>query len=649
MPKLPFDLYSSLNQKILDALIAGVSFWAAYQIRFEGHLPISASAQMWTLLPAVMASQVLANMALRTYCMIWRYVSLHDAMTLARNYTLLPAIMAVLRYGSPSFWPLAKIPLSIIAMEYLLSLIAALCARATRRILYDGITARALKGQYATPVLLVGAGRTGARAANEIRSQMDLYPVAFLDDDPHKTGSVISGLRVLGPTSMLDHVIQQRAVRQVIVCIGKPPRQMLRRIWATCELLGLPVKIVPSLQTILHGQVNVASLRDVEMRDLLGRSPIEGSLAGEDLRAIYGSRRILVTGAGGSIGSELALQLSKLGPAHLILLDKDENGLNDAYVNLGNQIRATPVVADLRFPDRLHNVFETFNPEIVFHAAAHKHVHLMEINPCEAIANNVTGTRNLVEQSVAMGVVRFVQISTDKAVNPTSIMGASKRVCEMIVQSHGFAEGTQFCCVRFGNVLGSRGSVVPIFKQQILRGGPVTLTHPDAQRFLMTIPEAVCLLVQAGTLAHTHEIFVLDMGEPVLIRTLAQDLIELSGLSPTRDMRIEITGMKSGEKLSEVLVDDSRETIQPTRLHKIHSITAPMFDTGQFVQRLRELEYAAWNGDADAVRQNLTGLGIGFRQGVPKPLGPQELSIPLAPQSEVSIPVRFRTGARASG
>jgi FlaA1/EpsC-like NDP-sugar epimerase len=275
----------------------------------------------------------------------------------------------------------------------------------------------------------------------------------------------------------------------------------------------------------------------------------------------------------------------------------------------------------------------------VFHAAAHKHVHLMEINPCEAIANNVTGTRNLVDQSVVSGVERFVQVSTDKAVNPTSIMGASKRVCEMIVQARGDGQQTIFCCVRFGNVLGSRGSVVPIFQQQILRGGPVTVTHPEARRFLMTISEAVCLLIQAGTLARARDIFVLDMGEPVLIKKLAEDLIELSGLSPHRDVRIEITEMKPGEKLSEVLVDDSRETLQPTRLQKIQAICTESFDATEFARRLRALEKWAWEGDVEEVYRALAGLNIGFvYEGLPKPW-PGSLRRPLPADAPASMGV----------
>jgi len=621
MRKNPFDPYSALNQQIIDALIAGLSFWVAYRALFEGQVPAAADFQMWLLLPVVMVCHVLVNAILGTYRLLWRYVSLGDAIVLARNYALVTALMLGLHYGSPQSLIVIRVPIGIIVVEYLLSLVGGLAARACRRLLYEGITARALNGRKATPVLLVGAGRAGVKTANEVRAQIDLRPLGFLDDDPNKAGSVIGGLRVMGQLSSLGRVIQEDDVRQVILCVAKPPREMLRRVWATCELLGVPVKMIPSLEEILHGKTNIANFRDIEMKDLLGRNPVEGSNGKAEAAASYAGKRILVTGAGGSIGSELAVQLSKLCPSNLILLDKDENGLNDAYVHLQNcgGVKATPVIADLRFSERLQSVFERFRPEIVFHAAAHKHVHLMEINPCEAVANNVTGTRNLVEQSVTSGVERFVHISTDKAVHPTSIMGASKRVCEMIVQSQGDRQRTLFCCVRFGNVLGSRGSVVPIFQQQILRGGPVTVTHPEAQRFLMTISEAVCLLIQAGTLAHARDIFVLDMGEPVLIKKLAEDLIELSGLSPSRDVRIEITGMKSGEKLSEVLVDDTRERLRPTCLHKIQTITAQPFDVDEFGHRLRALERSAWQGDEEEVYRNLTGLDMGFiHEGTPR-------------------------------
>lgn len=643
MTKLQFDPYSALNQKIIDGLIAGIAFYLAYQTRFEMHVPESAASQMWLLLPAVMLGQVLGNVVFGTYRMIWRYVSLQDAIALARNAALFPCGLLLLRYiTSPSF-ALVQVPLGVITVMYLVSLVGALAARVLRRVLYEGMTARMLNGREAVPILFIGAGRGGAMTAKEIRARIDLRPVAFLDDDPRKADRVICGLRVIGPLSLLSTVISLYRVQQVIICIARPSRQTLRRIWATCEPLGVSVKTVPALNEILDGKVSIANFRSVEMDDLLGRTPIEASAAGADLSATYAGRRILVTGAGGSIGSELALQLLRLKPRQLLILDKDENGLNDTYRQLQScgGVQVTPLVADIRFPDRLRSIFETFHPEVVFHAAAHKHVHLMQINPCEAITNNVAGTRQLVEQSVASGVARFIQVSTDKAVSPTCIMGASKRVCEMIVQSQRDHRYTHFCSVRFGNVLGSRGSVVPIFQQQILRGGPVTVTHPEAQRFLMTISEAVCLLIQAGTLAHTREIFVLDMGKPVLIKQLAEDLIELSGLSPNKDVRIEITQMKPGEKLTEVLVD-ATETLQPTCLQKIRTISTQPFDTVEFAHRLRTLEKAAWQSSPEDVYTILASLNIGF------PHSATDQPWPGTSQHAVSSPVLTRQPAEIS-
>ncbi len=420
--------------------------------------------------------------------------------------------------------------------------------------------------------------------------------------------------------------------------IASPPRETLRRFWALSELLGITVKTVPTLAEILERKIKVVNLRNVEMNDLLGREPIEQPADDPEVNAAYSGRRILITGAGGSIGSELALQLSKANPRALLLVDKDENGLNDTYSRLenGTRAQASAVVADLRFAERLRGVMNTFRPEVVFHAAAHKHVHLMETNPCEAITNNVTGTRNLVEQSLALGVSRFVQVSTDKAVNPTSVMGASKRVCEMIVQAHSSRQKALFCCVRFGNVLGSRGSVVPIFQEQILRGGPVTVTHPEAQRFLMTIPEAVSLLIQAGALANNRDIFVLDMGAPVMIHKLAKDLIELSGLSPNHDIRIEITGLKQGEKLSEVLIEASSE-LHPTHVEKIKAISTRAFDVVAFGNHVRALERSAWEGHSEEVYLELAKLNIGYASQIPTRPRPFSTRIVAAPEVSGSL------------
>jgi FlaA1/EpsC-like NDP-sugar epimerase len=613
MHKFSVDFYSAGSQKMIDAVIAAGSFYLAYQVRFEGNVPAASASQMWLLLPLVTIFQVGACALLGTYRMTWKYIGLGDAIRLAGNVLCCPALLLLMHYATIFSVIFFRVPMGVILMAYFFSLAGTLSARILRRLQYEASAAGAVNKKTASPVLLIGAGRAGVRAANEIRAQAGLRPVAFLDDDPKKSGAVIAGLRVMGPLTSLAAAIEQHAARQVIVCIAPPPREMLRRIWATCEILDIPVKLVPTLEQILEGKAT--SYRGLDMNDLLGRRPMDFSAAASSLAPAYGGKRILITGAGGSIGSELALQLAKVNPDQLLLLDKDENGLHNTYLHVQGT-KAIPLIADIRFPERLRTIFAAHRPEVVFHAAAHKHVHLMEANPCEAITNNVTGTRNLVEQALAFKVARFIQVSTDKAVKPSSVMGASKRVCELIVQSQG-ESGTRFCCVRFGNVLGSHGSVVPIFQEQIRRGGPVTLTHPDAQRFLMTIPEAVCLLLQAGTLADQQEIFVLDMGEPVLIQKLARDVIELSGLSPNRDVKIEVTGLKRGEKISEVLLDVSDESLQPTRLPKIQTITARPLDTTAFISQLHALERAAWQNDAQEVYCRLADLKIGYIYDTP--------------------------------
>jgi len=624
MRNSPYDPYSALNQKLIDALVSGVSFYLAYQLRFDWHVPPASDYQMWVLLLPVMLGRGLVNALLRTYRMVWRYIDLSDAIALTRNFAVCSAILLAIRYGAQRSLEIAQLPLSVVALEGLLSLVGSLSARAARRLIYEGPT----NGTNGTPALLVGAGNAGVMVAKELKSCNNVHAIGFLDDDPKKSNTVICGLRVLGPLKALSPIIQQHGAQQVIVCLQRPPREVLRRIWAVCEHLGVRVRIVPTLETILQAKTNIAAFRDVEMKDLLGRQLIQLSVEDTRVTDTYLNKSILVTGAGGSIGSELAYQLARLRPKQLILLDKDENGLHDTYLRLkkdGNGL-APPVVADLRFEQRIKSVFSTFHPDIIFHAAAHKHVHLMEINPCEAIANNVVGTRHLVEQAVAHGVSRFIQVSTDKAVNPTSIMGASKRLCEMIVQSRQYQSRTLFCCVRFGNVLGSRGSVVPIFREQILRGGPVTVTHPRAERFLMTIPEAVCLLIQAGTLANGGNIFVLDMGEPVVIEHLARSLIEQSGLRPGKDIPIEITELQPGEKLTEVLVDDTTETWCPTQFSKIGMIQSEPFDIEDFNQKLAELEWASSLDSAEGVYELLRDLNIGFRSQT----GGSRLAEPLA-------------------
>ena len=610
-----FDPYSPVYQRVIDGVIAVLAFWLAYQAFFSGAVPPLPGVQLWELLFLIAAGRVAVNQLVGCYRTVWRYFGLRDVIVLSCSCVVFSVVLFLARFMIAT--PLLKIPACILLLELLLSSSGATAARAARRLLYERSVVRQGNLNGHDRVLLIGAGRAGVSVANQLHASGSLRPVGFLDDDPKKIGLFVAGLKVHGAVSMLDIIARRHRAQQVIVCMAAPPRDMLRRIWATCDLLGVAVRILPPIEEVLNTkQNNIVNVKNIDMNDLLGRQPFDHDSVNTDVLAAYRSKRILITGAGGSIGSELAFQLSKLAPAGLQLLDKDENGLNDTLSRLVNTSNASAVVADLRFPERLQSVLRTFRPEVVFHAAAHKHVHLMESNPCEAITNNVTGTRNLVEQCLALGVARFVQISTDKAVNPTSVMGASKRVCEMILQSQARREGTSFCCVRFGNVLGSRGSVVPIFQEQIRRGGPVTVTHPEAERFLMTIPEAVSLLIQAGVLANNRDIFILDMGAPVVIHKLAEDLIELSGLSPNRDIRIEITGLKRGEKLSEVLLEHPAE-LRSTQIEKIKAIRARGFDVNAVKTRLQALERAAWDGNTEETYRILGEMNIGYGVQLP--------------------------------
>ncbi len=421
-----YNFYSATNQRIIDALIGGFALYLAYQLRFDWRVPAANEYQMWLLLPAVMLGHVVVSSTLGVHRLVWRYVSLTDALVIGRSYVVFWATLMLLRLGLSDGWWLLRVPRSVITIEFLLALFGALAARALRRIIYERSLAGKLNGNEPKRVLLIGAGRAGAMVAREITSGADFTPVGFLDDDPKKSRTVINGVKVLGPVASLPSMVELLDVQEVIICIPRVTRGTLEKVWALSESAAVPTKIVPTLEEILQKKASIAAFRDVELADLLGRDTVDLSLDDTALVAAYCGKRILITGAGGSIGSELAYQLVGLRPQQLILLDKDENGLHDTCLRLEavrNGPEIHPVVADLKFPGRLRHVFLQFRPEVVFHSAAHKHVHLMEMNPCEAILNNVVGTRNLVEHALEFGVSRFALISTDKAVMPTCIMG----------------------------------------------------------------------------------------------------------------------------------------------------------------------------------------------------------------------------------
>lgn len=445
-------------------------------------------------------------------------------------------------------------------------------------------------------VMVVGADKSGATLIAEMQSsdKTDFVPVCAIDDDPEKIGKSVCGVKVVGSTYEIKKYAKKYSVNEIHVTMPSVDKRRLSKIIARCNDAGCPVKILPGLYQLADGQVSVSSMREVDIQDLLGRDPVT-----VDINEIIGyieDKTVLVTGGGGSIGSELCRQIASHNPKRLIILDIYENNAYNIEQELKRKLRnldLVTLIASVRDYGKMKDVFAKYRPQIVFHAAAHKHVPLMETSPNEAVKNNVFGTFNVARCADACGVETFVQISTDKAVNPTNVMGATKRICEMIIQAFGRHSKTKFVAVRFGNVLGSNGSVIPLFKQQIKEGGPVTVTHKDIIRYFMTIPEAVSLVLQAGAYAKGGQIFVLDMGEPVRIYDLAYNLIKLSGFKPDVDIKIECTGLRPGEKLYEERLMDE-EGMQKTPNGLINIAQPLKFDEPSFWNHLNELYEAAY-------------------------------------------------------
>jgi len=432
-----------------------------------------------------------------------------------------------------------------------------------------------------------------------------LFPVGFLDDDQSKKGMKLLGLPILGRINELGKIVKRNKIDEVLIAIPSAPGKVVRRVVDLAQESGVKHRIVPGIYEILSGKVSISQIRDVDVEDLLRREPVR--LRIEEIARYIEERVVLVTGAGGSIGSEIVRQVARFRPRRVILLGRGENSLYLIEKELQQswpKLNWRTVVADIRDREKIEYVFSKYEPQVVFHAAAHKHVPMMEENPDEAVFNNIIGTKNVVEVSLASGVERFVNISTDKAVNPTSIMGASKRVAEYIVQiaASQTGAGKSFVSVRFGNVLGSRGSVIPLFKQQIQRGGPVTVTHPEMTRYFMTIPEAAQLVLQAGGMGNNGAVYVLDMGEPVRIVDLARDLIKLSGLIPGEDIKIEYTGIRPGEKLYEELLT-AEEGTEASKHEKIYVAKVTSGTPEVVFRKIEELVSCAHDRNPECIRR----------------------------------------------
>jgi FlaA1/EpsC-like NDP-sugar epimerase len=605
-------------QPAIDGAIVALSFLAAYLIRYDGLSRVHL-LQFALWVPLLVAGRLLLLRTLGVHRFLWRFVCLSDAIAIARSLFWVTAGLLLLRWFYPPDAPQAywlRLALGIIIPEYLLSLCGVLAVRSACRIMQErSDRSAAYAGSPRKRILLYGAGRAGAMLAHELASHGGLEVMGFVDDDPRKAGTVIAGVRVLGGGDALEALVRRSEADEVFISIAGASPRVLTRIVARCRAVPLKTRIVPPVEEIVAGRVNISHVSEIQIKDLLGRSSVAGGDFDFYARAAYAGKRILVTGAGGSIGSELCRQLLLLKPARLAILDKDENSIYE----LENELKVRdpeapvePVIADMKMRERMMVVLAELRPQVVLHAAAHKHVPLMEKNPCEAVLNNVMGLQHVVEGCLKAGVERFVFISSDKAVNPTNVMGATKRVGEKLLSAYTAAGSMRAASVRFGNVMGSRGSVIPLFQRQIEKGGPVTVTHPDILRFFMTIPEAVQLVLCAGSLARNNETFVLDMGNPRRVLDLARQMIELAGLEPGRDIPITITGLRPGEKMEEELAGPG-ESLHGTRFEKVLEIPPATLDGAAFQRDVKALIETARSGDRESVIERLAAMDLGYQ------------------------------------
>jgi FlaA1/EpsC-like NDP-sugar epimerase len=522
--------------------------------------------QILTMIAVALVLKPLVYYQFGLYRRLWAYASIQELKLITFAVTTASILVSIVVTILSTLMATKDFSRLVLVIDWLLSLLAVGGLRFSLRLLSE--SQLSIKGlpSHTRKVLVAGAGDAGALVVREMQRnpQTNLHPIGFVDDDPAKQKQEIHGVRVLGTLNDLSQVIDTSGVDEVIIAIPSAPGLVVRRVADICRIKNVPFRTMPSIHELIGGQISVNRLREVDITDLLRRSParMDIELVGQSL----GGRRVLITGAGGSIGRELCRQVARWEPSELILLGHGENSIFETLVELEQSypaLKTYPCIADIRDRKRLEHIFQQYHPQVVFHTAAHKHLPLMQANIEEAITNNVWGTQNVVNVSAENQVEHLVMISTDKAICPTSVYGATKRIGEMLVLDAARRTGRSFSVVRFGNVLGSRGSVLLQFKRQIDNGGPVTVTHPDMERYFMTIPEAVHLVLQAFAMGKGGEVFVLNMGEQIRILNLVQDLIRLSGLEPGKDIEIVYTGIRSGEKLSEALWDEGAD-YQPT-------------------------------------------------------------------------------------
>lgn len=599
-----FLIYNRWVAFLHDLLWVPAAFLLAYLLRFnlEG-IPTESFPPLIKLITLAVPIQGLILWFFDLYRGFWRFASIPDLIRILKAACFGTLLIA---FTSVSMLKLEGIPRSVFFL-YPILLIAGLClSRITYRWIKDNRLS--LSAQNGKRTLIIGAGRAGEMLVRDLLHRSEYLPAAFVDDDPEKVNREIHGIRVVGGTDELSEIVRSLSVELVLLAIPSADRTTLQRIVTECSTIGVACQTLPSVFEMAGEKVDASKLRSVTVEDLLGRDTVQ--LDHQAIADYLVSRTVLVTGGGGSIGSELCRQVARIKPKRLVIFDHGEFNL----YSIDHELRASfpdlkliVVLGDVKNAERVDWVFKKFKPDVVFHAAAYKHVPMVEINPAEGVSNNVLGTCRIADAAQRYGVDRFVLVSTDKAVNPANVMGTTKRIAELYCQNLDARSETKFITTRFGNVLGSAGSVVPLFQRQIEEGGPVTVTHPKISRYFMTIPESVSLILQAGSMGQGGEIFVLDMGEPVAICDLARQMIRLSGLEPDKDIDIVYTGLRPGEKLYEELLHET-EGLQPTNHEKLLLACSREVDWNWLMDELESLQLAAASRNVEKLYTSLQAI-----------------------------------------
>ncbi len=580
--------YRSMVFYCADILSLNIGLFLAYYIRFDFNLGSISHDFLpyigWIALVSTLVKVVIFSI-FRLYHSLWRYAGVYEVIQVVIASAIANGALSLVLILQYSLLGWLFAPRSLFVLTFMIDVFAVGGVRLLYRMYRRHVMGSNIDYDKVKRVLIIGAGDAGIIIAREMKRNPELHqkPIAFIDNDTMKIGNKINGIPIVGDDTKITRTIQKERINEIIIALPKAKPSMLNRIYGECAKSGCRIRILPSVSQIIDESVVMQKVKDVDIEDLLGREMVK--LDTDEIESFLKDRVVLVTGAGGSIGSELCRQIAVFKPAKLVMLDNYENNLHDVVLELKAlypTLVFEPFIANIREEERILSIFSEVKPHIVFHAAAHKHVPLMEWHPEEALKNNILGTWNVAKAADKAEVKRFVLISSDKAVNPTNVMGATKRVAEMIVQALDTVSKTEYMAVRFGNVLGSNGSVIPLFKRQIEAGGPVTVTHPDMTRYFMAIPEAAQLVIQAGAFARGGEIFILDMGQPIKILDLAQNMIRLSGFEPNEDIPIEFVGPRPGEKLFEELLL-SEEGMEKTKNDKIY-VAKPLYEDIHFIE-----------------------------------------------------------------